>query len=78
MIRKYTPTFDRNESGYRTQRADVTHLVYAIALCAMVIQTERDDMTWYKCEGCGLMFDEEEDARQHEENCDSEDPSYIQ
>ncbi len=44
----------------------------------MVVRTEQDDMTWYKCESCGLMFDEEEDARQHEENCDSEDPSYIQ
>jgi len=44
----------------------------------MVVQTERDDMTWYKCESCGLMFDSREDARQHEDNCDDEDPSYIQ
>lgn len=44
----------------------------------MVAETERDDMIWYKCEGCGLMFDDPDDAKQHEETCDSEDPSYIQ
>ena len=44
----------------------------------MVVETERDDMTWYRCEQCGLMFDDRDDARQHEENCDAEDPSYIQ
>ncbi|WP_281062929.1 DUF7128 family protein [Halorussus pelagicus] len=44
----------------------------------MVVTTERDEMTWYKCEGCGMMFDDEEDAEQHEANCDHEDPSYIQ
>jgi uncharacterized C2H2 Zn-finger protein len=44
----------------------------------MVATTERDDMTWYRCEECGLMFDDRSDAEQHEENCDSEDPSYIQ
>jgi uncharacterized C2H2 Zn-finger protein len=44
----------------------------------MVVQTDRDDATWYKCEKCGLMFDDQEDARQHETGCDSEDPSYIQ
>jgi uncharacterized C2H2 Zn-finger protein len=44
----------------------------------MVVTTERDDMTWYKCEKCGMMFDDENDAKQHEENCDEEDPSYIQ
>jgi len=44
----------------------------------MVVETERDDMTWYECEHCGLMFDSREDARQHEENCDSEEPSYLQ
>jgi len=44
----------------------------------MVVKTERDDMTWYKCEGCGMMFDDEGDAQQHEENCDHEDPTYIQ
>jgi uncharacterized C2H2 Zn-finger protein len=44
----------------------------------MVVTTERDDMTWYRCEECGLMFDDQYDAEQHEANCDSEDPSYIQ
>ncbi|WP_256385544.1 hypothetical protein [Halorientalis sp. IM1011] len=44
----------------------------------MVVQTQRDDVTWYKCEECGLMFDEKEDARAHESDCDGEDPSYIQ
>jgi len=46
----------------------------------MVSTTTRDDMTWYECEKCGLMFDNTEDAKQHEENCDGEDadPSYIQ
>ncbi len=44
----------------------------------MVLQTERDEMTWYKCEECGLMFDSESDASQHEAACDAEDPAYIQ
>jgi len=44
----------------------------------MVVQTERDDMTWYRCEECGMMFDDPEAARKHEENCDAEGPSYIQ
>jgi len=44
----------------------------------MVEETERDDMTWYRCEECGLMFDDAGDASQHEENCDAEEPSYLQ
>jgi len=44
----------------------------------MVSKTMRDEMTWYKCDQCGLMFDTEADAKQHERNCDAEDPSYIQ
>lgn len=44
----------------------------------MVQETERDDMTWYACDECGLMFDDREDAEQHEANCDAEEPSYIQ
>ena len=44
----------------------------------MVEETERDNMLWYRCEECGLMFDAEADARQHEANCDAEEPSYLQ
>ena len=44
----------------------------------MVVQTNRDDGTWYECEACGLMFDDRSDAKQHETNCDAEGPSYIQ
>ena len=48
------------------------------AHAGMVTETERDDMLWYQCDACGLMFDNAEDARQHESNCDAEEPSYIQ
>lgn len=44
----------------------------------MVQETERDGATWYACEECELLFDSRDDARQHEENCDAEGPSYIQ
>jgi uncharacterized C2H2 Zn-finger protein len=44
----------------------------------MVSETQRDGATWYECDGCGLMFDDQGDARAHEENCDAEEPSYIQ
>ncbi|MFW6385254.1 MAG: DUF7128 family protein [Halodesulfurarchaeum sp.] len=44
----------------------------------MVEETIRDGMTWYECEKCGLLFDTREEAEQHEENCDAEDPSYLQ
>ncbi|ESP88695.1 DUF7128 family protein [Candidatus Halobonum tyrrellensis] len=44
----------------------------------MVTETARDDATWYECEACGLLFDDREDARRHEENCDAEDPTYLQ
>ena len=44
----------------------------------MVVQTERDDSTWYECETCGLLFDEKSDATDHEQMCDDSDPSYIQ
>ena len=43
----------------------------------MVVKTEHDDMTWYKCERCGLMFDSRDEARQHERTCDAEDPPYL-
>lgn len=44
----------------------------------MVSTTTRDGMTWYECDYCGLLFDSEEDARKHEQNCDAEEPAYIQ
>jgi len=44
----------------------------------MVATTERQESTWYKCEKCGLLFDAEDDAVQHEESCDAEGASYIQ
>jgi rubredoxin len=44
----------------------------------MVEATERDGTTWYQCENCGLLFDDESDAGQHEDNCAGDDPSYLQ
>ncbi|CCQ32376.1 C2H2 zinc finger DNA-binding protein [Halorhabdus tiamatea SARL4B] len=44
----------------------------------MVTETERDGLIWYQCEVCGMLFDDREDAGKHEDNCDAEDPSYIQ
>lgn len=43
----------------------------------MVTTTELDQMTWYRCEKCGLLLDAKEDARQHEKHCDDESPSYC-
>ncbi|MFC7137138.1 DUF7128 family protein [Halobaculum litoreum] len=44
----------------------------------MVTATERDEMTWYRCDACGLLLSDQTDAEQHEEHCDAEDPSYLQ
>ncbi|MFC6963528.1 DUF7128 family protein [Halocatena marina] len=44
----------------------------------MVTQVERDNVTWHTCETCGLMFDDKDDAKEHEKRCDEESPSYIQ
>jgi len=44
----------------------------------MVVQTERDEITWYECEECGLLFDDAGDASKHEEHCNAEEPSYLQ
>jgi uncharacterized C2H2 Zn-finger protein len=44
----------------------------------MVEETTKDDRTWFKCERCGMLFDTREEARQHEANCDAEEPSYLQ
>lgn len=44
----------------------------------MVATTQHDGSTWYECEMCGLMFDDQSDAKQHESACDAEEPTYIQ
>ena len=44
----------------------------------MVTTTERDGQTWYECEECGMLFETEAEARTHEENCDTESPTYLQ
>jgi uncharacterized C2H2 Zn-finger protein len=44
----------------------------------MVVKTQREDGTWFECEHCGMLFDSQDDARQHERNCDEEEPTYIQ
>lgn len=43
----------------------------------MVKPTERDGMTWYECERCGLLFEDEREAEEHERNCDAEEPDYL-
>lgn len=44
----------------------------------MVSETVRDDLTWFECEACGLLFETKEDASQHEQACDAEEPTYLQ
>lgn len=44
----------------------------------MVTQVERDEITWHTCETCGLMFNIEDEAKEHEKRCDAKEPSYIQ
>lgn len=45
----------------------------------MVSTTVRDDGTWYECDVCGMLFENEEEAREHERHCEGEeDASYIQ
>jgi len=45
----------------------------------MVTETEREEMTWFQCDECGLLFGDADDAERHESNCTSEnDPSYLQ
>ncbi|SDY41062.1 DUF7128 family protein [Halopenitus persicus] len=44
----------------------------------MVTTTERDGATWFACEVCGMLFDDREDATQHERSCEGEDPTYLQ
>jgi hypothetical protein len=44
----------------------------------MVVETERDDATWYECEECGLLLDAHDEAEEHEQRCDAKDPTYVQ
>ncbi len=44
----------------------------------MISTTTRDKRTWFECDQCGLVFDDREAAKQHETNCDAEEPTYIQ
>lgn len=50
----------------------------AVRVVSMVATTQRDGATWYECEKCGLLFDDESDAAAHEDHCDPDEPSYIQ
>lgn len=44
----------------------------------MVVETQRNNATWYECETCGLLFDNEIEATEHESNCDQTGPTYLQ
>ncbi|WP_255473066.1 hypothetical protein [Halorubrum sp. JWXQ-INN 858] len=44
----------------------------------MVTTTRRDDMTWFACEACGLLFDDRADAETHERSCEGDEPDYLQ
>lgn len=44
----------------------------------MVEQTERDGRTWYECERCGMLFEDRNEAEEHERTCDAEEPDYLQ
>lgn len=50
----------------------------AVRFARMVVQTQRDDATWYECETCGLLFDNESEAAEHESQCDDSEPTYLQ
>ena len=65
-------------AGSMTVPGEENPIRYHVPRSDMVATTERDDMTWYRCEKCGLMFDDRSDAEQHEQTCDAEGPSYIQ
>lgn len=44
----------------------------------MVTQVQRDGTDWFECETCGMLFEVEQDAEAHEENCTGEEPDYLQ
>ena len=43
----------------------------------MVVPTEQDGKTWYECEECGFLMEEQDEAERHEATCDGEEPSYL-
>jgi hypothetical protein len=48
-------------------------------LSDMVSMVTRDSDQWYQCDECEMLFDDETDARTHEEHCEGDDePSYLQ
>ena len=63
---------------FRLPNGGVMTLLAWTERSGMVVQTQRDDATWFECETCGLLFDEQSDATEHEKHCDGSDPSYIQ
>lgn len=44
----------------------------------MVVEPMHKGRTWDECERCGLMLINKDNAHQHEDNCDSEEPDYYQ
>jgi hypothetical protein len=36
----------------------------------MVVESEFGKEPWYKCERCGLLLNDYQEAQQHEENCE--------
>jgi hypothetical protein len=45
----------------------------------MVSMVTRDSDQWYQCDKCEMLFDNEADAKTHEEHCEGdEEPSYLQ
>ena len=59
-------------------RVGITALGLSHVASDMVKPTERDGATWYECERCGMVFEDETEAKQHERACDAEDPTYLQ
>jgi hypothetical protein len=64
--------------GGQFDATGTTVLFDAVRVVSMVATTQRDGATWYECEKCGLLFDDESDAAAHEDHCDPDEPSYIQ
>jgi hypothetical protein len=44
----------------------------------MVVEIQHNDTTWYECESCGLMLNHLDEAQQHEQSCNGEEPNYLQ